>query len=84
MTLTISSGLNEITVEERDPEEVTTVTGFAGGEIKSVRICPDGAQAGNWGFDITPARLITGFITEKGICRAEEEDIKKLFSENTN
>ncbi len=81
---TISSGLNEITVEERDPEEVTTVTGIAAGEIKSVRICPDGTQAGNWGFDITPARLITGFITEKGICRAEEEDIKKLFSDNIN
>lgn len=77
--LTISEGLEEIEIEERDQEEVTMVPGYADGEIKSVRICPGGAVAGNWGFDITPARLITGFITEKGICSADEESINKLF-----
>jgi len=74
-------GLKEIVVEERDQEEVTSVTGYADGVIKSVRICPVDTMAGNWGFDITPARLVTGLITEKGICRADEESIKKLFSE---
>jgi methylthioribose-1-phosphate isomerase len=77
----IRDGLTEIPVEERDQEEVTTITGFAGGEIVSVRICPEDARAANWAFDITPAHLITGLITEKGICRATEDDIKKMFSD---
>jgi methylthioribose-1-phosphate isomerase len=76
----ISDGVKEITIEERDPEEVTCVSGFAGGEIISVRICPEDTIAANFGFDITPARLITGLITEKGICRATEKDIKEMFS----
>lgn len=81
--LTLSDGLNEIVVEERDQEEVTMVEGYYDGEIIPVRICPADARAGNWGFDITPARLVTGLITEKGICRAEEESIRNLFSEKT-
>lgn len=79
----LSDGLTEIVVEERDQEEVTMVEGYHDGEIIPVRICPDDARAGNWGFDITPARLVTGLITEKGICRAEEESIRNLFSETT-
>lgn len=76
----ISDGLKEIVIEERDPEEVTNVTGLAEGKIQSVRICPEDTVAANYGFDITPARLITGLITEKGICRATEKDIKAMFS----
>jgi methylthioribose-1-phosphate isomerase len=76
----ISDGLKEIVIEERDPEEVTNVTGLAEGKIRSVRICPEDTIAANYGFDITPARLITGLITEKGICRATEKDIKEMFS----
>lgn len=79
--ISLYDGLKEIVVEERDQEEVTSVNGYADGEIKSVRICPAGTRAGNWGFDITPSRLVTGLITEKGICRADEESINKLFSE---
>jgi methylthioribose-1-phosphate isomerase len=81
---TIGNGLKEIKVEERDPEEVTNITGFADGKIQSVRICPEDTVAANYGFDITPARLITGLITEKGICRATEKDIKKMFSDKFN
>jgi len=77
----IADGLNEITVEERNPEEVTNIDGFSNGKIQSVRICPEDATAANYGFDITPARLITGLITEKGICRATEKDIKEMFSD---
>ncbi len=77
-------GLKEIIVEERDQDEVIFVSGYADGEIKSVRICPDDAKAGNWGFDITPARLVTGLITEKGVCSADEESIKKQFSDKFN
>jgi len=76
----ISDGVKEIVIEERNPEEVTSVSGFDSGEIRSVRICPEGTNAANFGFDITPARLITGLITEKGICRATEKDIKEMFS----
>lgn len=77
----ISNGLEEITVEERDPGEVTNITGFSDGMVRFVRICPEDAKAANYGFDITPARLITGLVTEKGICRATREDIKAMFSE---
>jgi len=80
----IKDGLKEIVVEEREQEEVTSVSGLLEGSIKSVRICPDDARAGNWGFDITPARLITGLITERGICRADGKSIKKMFSDKIN
>jgi len=80
----ISDGLKEINVEERDPDEVTHMSGFGDGEIRSVRICPENTLAVNYGFDITPARLVTGLITEKGICKATEEDIKMMFSDKFN
>jgi methylthioribose-1-phosphate isomerase len=80
----IYDGLREIEVEERDPEEVTNITGYAGGKMQSVRICPEDAKVANYGFDVTPARLITGLITEKGLCRATEKDIKEMFSEKFN
>lgn len=77
----ISDGLKEIPVEERDPEEVTSVEGLHGGIIEKVRICPDNAVSANFGFDVTPAKFITGLITEKGICKAAEKDIRELFSD---
>ncbi len=77
----ITDGITEIPVEERDPEEVTTVSGISGKDIVTVRICPEKTKAVNYGFDVTPARYITGLITEKGICRADEKDIKKMFSD---
>jgi methylthioribose-1-phosphate isomerase len=76
--------VKDIIIEERDPEEVTNITGFADGKIQSVRICPDETIAANYGFDITPARFITGLITEKGICKATEKDIKEMFSYKFN
>jgi methylthioribose-1-phosphate isomerase len=81
---TLNDAFNEIIIEERDQEEVRSVTGLADDEILTVRICPGDAVAGNWGFDITPARLITGLITEKGICRANEESIRNLFKDKFN
>jgi methylthioribose-1-phosphate isomerase len=80
----ISDGMKEIIVEERNPDEVTNVEGICDGQIKSVRICPENCVAANFGFDVTPARLVTGLITEKGICNATEKDIKKMFSEKFN
>lgn len=81
---TINNGLKEIIIEERDPEEVTSITGLADGKIQKVRICPENAVAANYGFDITPARLISGLITERGICGATEKDIKEMFSDKFN
>ena len=80
----IRDGRKEIKIEERDAEEVTDITGFADGKIQAVRICPDNTAAVNYAFDVTPARLITGLITEKGICRATEKDIKEMFSYKFN
>jgi methylthioribose-1-phosphate isomerase len=80
----ISNGQREIEIEERDALEVTNITGFADGKIQSVRICPDDTKAVNYGFDITPARLITGLITEKGICKSTEKGIKEMFSDKFN
>lgn len=82
--LNIRDPFTDIIIEERDREEVTTVAGFAGGSVIKVRICPEDSSASNPGFDITPARLITGLITEKGICGADENDIKRLFSDKTD
>ncbi len=77
----IASGLNDIPLEKRDEKEVLYVEGMYNNEIVNARICPENTRAANYGFDITPAELITGLITEKGICRAREEDIRKLLSE---
>jgi methylthioribose-1-phosphate isomerase len=78
---TVSDGLSEIVIEERDPEEVTKIEGLLHGKIEQVRLCPENARAVNYGFDVTPARLITGIITEKGICSASEESLKTMFSD---
>jgi methylthioribose-1-phosphate isomerase len=78
----ISDGIKEIPIEERNQEEVTNITGFADGKMQTLRICPEGTVAANYGFDVTPARLITGLITEKGVCGATEKDIKEMFQKN--
>jgi methylthioribose-1-phosphate isomerase len=75
----ISYGLNEIEIEERGEEEVKYVTGLHEGVLKKVLVTPADSPASNYGFDVTPARLISGLITERGSCMAREEDISKMF-----
>jgi methylthioribose-1-phosphate isomerase len=71
-----------IPVEERTEDEVHYMNGMTRhGTIESIRITPEGSRASNYGFDITPARLITGLITEKGICQASEAGLKGMFPE---
>jgi methylthioribose-1-phosphate isomerase len=82
--LSIGDGLSEIEIEERDPEEINMVAGLAGNKMTSVRICPENSKSVNYGFDITPARLISGLITEKGLYKSTEKDILKMFSEKIN
>ncbi len=71
---------NEIIIEERDGEEVIYQEGIdREGDRHEIMVCSPGSQAYNPAFDITPARLITGIITEKGLIKARAEDIGKLF-----
>lgn len=74
--LSMDDGIAEIPVEERGAEEVRTMTGVLdNGQLATIRVCPDQTLACNYGFDVTPARLITGLICEKGICAATEAAI---------
>ena len=72
-----------IPIEEREPEEVTQMTGRAGdGSVVTVDIAAPGSGAGNPAFDVTPARLVTGLITERGICAADHEGLLGLYPEH--
>lgn len=76
---TIKDGINEIPIEERDPDEVKYVQGLNDGRIRSVLVPSADSPAANFAFDVTPARLVTAFITERGICPATEAGIRNLF-----
>jgi len=78
----VRDGVMEIPIERRGAEEVTHLTGAtAGGRIETIRITPEGSPAANYAFDVTPARLVTGLITERGICEASEAGLLGLFPE---
>ena len=78
----IEDGVADIPIEERDPTEVTRVFGKDGhGRVTSVQLTPDGVSARNYAFDVTPARLVTGLITERGICDASEKGVLGLYPE---
>src|SRR5664280_392915 len=76
-------GVREIPIELRAEDEVRFVDGWCpDGEVRSVRICPEGTPAANYGFDVTPARRVTGLITERGISPASEAGLLALFPEH--
>ncbi len=82
----LRDGVREIPIEERSADEVRVMTGalLNDGEATgtaSVRICPASTPARNWAFDVTPARLISGLITERGVCPASEEGVLSLYPE---
>jgi methylthioribose-1-phosphate isomerase len=78
----VHDGIAEIPIEQRAAEEVTTMTGrTADGRIETVRIVPDGSPVANYGFDVTPARLVTGLITERGVLGATRAALAAAFSE---
>jgi methylthioribose-1-phosphate isomerase len=78
---TITHGLHEITIEARSADEVAYITGrLPDGTLASVNVLPAGSAAANPAFDVTPARLVTGIITERGVCAPN--DLRKLFSEH--
>ena len=77
----IADGIADIPIEERDPDEVSVLHGRDGDELRSVRTVATDTPISNYAFDVTPARLITGLITERGICPASEEGLSGLFPE---
>ncbi len=79
---TLTNGLAEIPIEEREPDEVTHIQGLdADGQLQSVLLTPAGAPARNFAFDVTPARLVDGLITERGRCPASEDGLLGLYPE---
>jgi ribulose-5-phosphate 4-epimerase/fuculose-1-phosphate aldolase len=79
---TMDDGVREIPIEERGGEEVTRMEGWAGGRSRAVRVTPRRSRAANYGFDVTPPRLITGLITDRGVCRPAASSIRALFAES--
>lgn len=79
---TVSDGVSEIPIEQRGADEVALVTGkTADGRIETVRIIPDGSDVANYAFDVTPARLVTGLITERGVIKADRAALAAAFPE---
>ena len=79
---TVSDGVHEIPIEERSEAEVTAITGQApDGSVVTIRIAPEGSGGANPAFDVTPARLISGLITERGRCDATATGLLSLFPE---
>lgn len=76
---TVADGLREIPIEERDPREVSHIQGAGPDGIAEIRVAPEGTPTRNDAFDVTPARLVTGFITERGLCPATEDGLAGLF-----
>jgi methylthioribose-1-phosphate isomerase len=78
---TIRDG-SEIPIEERSAEELKHADGWRDGQMLEVSVAPEGSPAANYGFDVTPRRLVTGLITERGVCKADEKSILELFPEH--
>jgi methylthioribose-1-phosphate isomerase len=78
----MNDGVKGIPIEQRDAYEVTHVPGKnSAGLVETVQITPDGVTACNYAFDVTPARLVTGLFTERGVCKASEAGLLGLYPE---
>ncbi len=82
---TVQDGVADIPIEQRSADEVATMSGkTADGRIETVRVVPDGSAVANYGFDVTPARLVTGLITERGVLAPSREALAKAFPERSD
>ncbi len=82
---TISDGVRQIPIEERDSKETTHIHGIdTSGSLNTVQVTPAGTRGGNPAFDVTPQRLVTGLITERGVCEASEAALAAMFPEHTS
>jgi methylthioribose-1-phosphate isomerase len=78
----IDDGLRQIPIEQRAANEVATMTGLtADGRIETVRVVPEGSPVANYAFDVTPSRLVTGLITERGVLKADRNVLSRAFPE---
>ncbi len=76
---TLADGVKEIPIEERDADEVSHLSGIdAAGQVSKIRLCPEGTAVSNYAFDVTPARLVTKIVTEKGVFDAEQSQLQRL------
>jgi len=75
---------SEIPIEERGAEELKRADGWRNGRMWEVSLAPESSPAANFGFDVTPRRLVTGLITERGVCKADEKSILELFTEHAS
>ncbi|MBU0718010.1 MAG: S-methyl-5-thioribose-1-phosphate isomerase, partial [Planctomycetes bacterium] len=71
-----------IPIEQRGDDEVRYARGWLGDQIEQVRLTPADSPTANYAFDVTPRRLITGLITERGICQADAESVLELYPEH--
>ncbi|HIF10087.1 MAG TPA: S-methyl-5-thioribose-1-phosphate isomerase, partial [Sneathiellales bacterium] len=79
---TISDGVADIPIEQRDGDEVLRIAGMCDdGVVREVLLTAKGVQAANYAFDVTPARLVTGLVTERGVCPASAEGLETLYPE---
>ena len=77
---TLRDGVAEIPIEQRDAAEVTEMTGrTSDGTVETITLTPDNSDAANYAFDVTPRRLVTGLITEQGVCDASEQGLRALY-----
>jgi len=82
LDLAVADGLAEIPIEERGARELTHLWGrTADGALAEVQVVPDGSPAANPAFDVTPARLVTGLVTERGCVAADAESLRQLMEE---
>lgn len=81
----LDDGVAEIPIEERDEKETTHIQGIdSDGDINTVQVTPKNTRGGNPAFDVTPNRLVTGLITERGVCSASQAGLAELFPEHAN
>ena len=81
----LADGVQEIPIEERDGRELSHVTGRTEqGGLATVRVVPEGSGLANYAFDVTPGRLVTGLITERGVCAASRQGLSSLFPERAS
>ena len=80
---TVDDGVAEIPIEERAGDEVAKMTGrTADGKIETVTVTPEGSPVANYGFDVTPARLVSGLITERGVVAADRNALANAFPDH--
>ena len=81
----VDDGVAEIPIEQRAAAEVATMTGrTADGRIETVQVVPDGSPVANYGFDVTPARLVSGLITERGVLAADRDALARAFPDHAS